>query len=153
SVDAQAIYLVRGQTLAALSLENGRVMWEKPFSGPKGTWKTTLLGRKQQAGDVLLVYPDQIPARRWEFCWLWGSLQWIVGYAPEAQPGKGCPVHCLEPGTGQLIQRLNLPAGLPQLVGPERTKAGDRLRLQPAIRTREMLVPSELKVRPGETGL
>jgi outer membrane protein assembly factor BamB len=123
SVDERSVYLVRDQTLLALSLGDGELLWEKPLSGPRGTWRTLLVRGQARATeparsspDVLLVYPDQVPARSWGFCWLWGSLQWIVRDAPEARPGQGCPIHCCDPASGQLLQRLNLPAGLPRLV-------------------------------------
>ncbi len=157
SVDSRSIFLVRDQMLTAMTLGHGRMVWEKSLTGPKGTWKTLVLpspkGSEAGPEDVLLAYPDQIPARRWELCWLWGSLQWIVGYAPEAQAGQGCPIHCLDPGTGQLIQRLNLPAGLPQLVREEKPRAMERFLLQPMIRTRLVLAPSGLTVRVREKGL
>jgi outer membrane protein assembly factor BamB len=153
SVDERSFYLVREQTLAALALEDGQVRWEKTVSGPKGTWKT-LLGRWTRGpGKVLLVYPDQIPARRWEFCWLWGSLQWIMRDAPEARLGQGCPIHGIDPSTGQLIERLNIPAGRPQLVRDEPAPGAKRLVLHPSLRIRPVLAPSGLTVRLGEKGM
>ncbi len=159
SVDERAVYLVREQTLLALSLQDGRVLWEKPLSGPKGTWRTLLLhGSRQKepgqtSGDTLLVYPDQVPAQSWELCWLGGSVQWIVGGVPEARPTQGCPIHCLEPASGQLIQRLNLPACLPRMLGPNRQAGLEELAVQPSLRVREVLVPSGLVVRLGAKGL
>jgi hypothetical protein len=160
SVDEQALYLVRDQTLTALSLQDGRVVWEKPISGPKGTWKTLLLrGSRREVEpvrartDTLLVYPDRVPARRWGFCWTWGSVQWIVRNAPEGRPGQGCPIHCVDPGTGQLIQRLNLPAGPATLVRGEQQAGREEFALHPSIRASQVLTPSGVTVQVGAKGL
>jgi outer membrane protein assembly factor BamB len=147
SVDGKAVYLVREQVLQARSLADGKVLWEQTLAGPRGLWRTNLTPTGAR-GSVLLVYPEAVPARVWRFSWIFGSIQWIVDDPPEASRGQGCPIACYDPAAGQVVQRLNLPAGFPKLQQPSSVDLGTR-RVMPQLTTARILLPTQLFLRVG----
>jgi outer membrane protein assembly factor BamB len=102
-IDDVGFYFCRGETLYAWSLQTGKPLWAKPLSGPAGGW------RLQRCRDSLIAWPAAAGAWRFQFRWMFGSLQWDW-----ARPGAGgaarLPIVCLDPRTGTLLERLNFAA-------------------------------------------
>jgi hypothetical protein len=84
---------------------------------------------------VLLVHPEGAPDARFQFRWLCGAVQWRLNVSPE-----GWPALCLDPATGQVVQRLNFAAESP------------RSRLEWARRPGFAVVPSLRVERAGRSG-
>jgi outer membrane protein assembly factor BamB len=105
AVDGEAAYLIRSQRLVALSLKDAAPRWELPLAGPDGGWEV------RGVGPWLLVRPTAPAEGRFQFRFLHVALQWGGGPPPEAAPGQGCPLLCIDARTGRLQQRLNLDAG------------------------------------------
>jgi outer membrane protein assembly factor BamB/tetratricopeptide (TPR) repeat protein len=130
SIDDSALYYVLENVLYARSLQDGKVLWEQPLSGPVGSWRT------RRVGEVLLAWPEG-DRKQFQFRWLLGAVQWTLSLPCEAIRGEGTPVLCCDAATGKLIQRLNFPA--------------DRPRAQTAtISPRERSVMPRLRVARGE---
>jgi outer membrane protein assembly factor BamB/tetratricopeptide (TPR) repeat protein len=106
ALDSTAFYFVANHVLYAYALDDGKRLWERPLLGPPGRWQVRCVG------DVLLTYPLDPPADRFQLRWLGASLEWQIT-RPFADPARrGFPVLLLEAKTGQLLQRLNFtPAG------------------------------------------
>ena len=99
AVDREAVYGVTDEGVAALALENGKVLWERPLPG--GRWQV------RRAGEYLLAWPSGSRGLRFQFRWPFGSLQ-CTGGPVDPVP---FPVLCLDARTGELVQRLNFDAG------------------------------------------
>src|SRR5262249_56441040 len=90
--------------LSAWSLADGKPAWRKPLPDG-GAW------RLLRPGGALLAWKERAAGLRFGFRWLVGSVQWRVGPLPH---GQAWSVACLDPGTGNLVQRLDLePESLP----------------------------------------
>jgi len=110
SHDATAAYVVHGDRLAALSLEDGQQLWDRPLAGgASDKWRTL------RAGDYLLAYPVPQSSVSFPVPLTFGLLKGGVSLPPEERPGSGFSVYIYDPTTGNLVQRLNLSAGAPRL--------------------------------------
>jgi outer membrane protein assembly factor BamB/tetratricopeptide (TPR) repeat protein len=124
AVDAEAVYCVERTAVYARSLEDGRVLWERPLEGP-ATARSL-----QRAGNYLLVYPAQTLKVRFQFHWLGRSLEWEGG--PTLNEAGAFDVFCYDARTGRVVQRCRVEAEWPRL----RTRMGpsDATRLLPQLR-------------------
>jgi outer membrane protein assembly factor BamB/tetratricopeptide (TPR) repeat protein len=105
AMDSRAIYYVASNVVHARSLADGHAMWTLPISGPSGPWQMYRLG------DALLAAPHCTSEPGEEML---GSLEWTAWLPrkPAAAPASR-PMFSLvlvDPQTGQLVQRLNLPS-------------------------------------------
>jgi hypothetical protein len=101
ALDDTAVYYAGGGCLCARSLDTGELLWEQSLPGLGRSWRVFRLR------DQLLVYPGPEPAPGFLFRWLFGSLQWTMSVPPGAGGRHDFPVHCYDPRTGQVVQRLN----------------------------------------------
>jgi hypothetical protein len=114
ALDEGAVYYARDNLLGARSLEDGRLLWEQPLGGKASAWREPSW-HVCRLRDALVAYPAQTRAVRLQFRWLFGSLQWKIGYPGEAGQGRGFSVVCCDPGTGQVVERLNFQAEAPRV--------------------------------------
>ncbi len=100
SRDPGSFYLVHEGELLAYSLEDGRRRWRRRLEGPSGKWRTA------RAGDWLLAWPVErqklavpvpMTGRRLECILTWNVAESV-------------PLLICDARTGQIVQRLNLPA-------------------------------------------
>jgi outer membrane protein assembly factor BamB len=104
ALDDRAVYFEQDRRLISRDLGDGRVLWDRPLLGPKAPYYTRRLH------DCLLTYPAGTRTQRFQFRFLWGSVQW--GSVPSRDDGRGIglSVTCSDPKTGQIVQRLNIDA-------------------------------------------
>jgi outer membrane protein assembly factor BamB len=105
AIDEDTVYVPQGRKLVALSLTDGKPRWETALAGPAASW------RAARVGDFLLVHPAHVAEWRLQFRSPLAAVQWGLSWPPEERPGAGCPVHALDPQTGRIVQRWNVPAG------------------------------------------
>jgi hypothetical protein len=103
SLDEGAVYYVAANVCYSRSLRDGKLLWEQALAGPEGEWRT------ERLGGVLLVHPQGAPDARFQFRWLCVTVQWRLSV-----PTEGWPALCLDPATGQVVQRLNFAAEPPR---------------------------------------
>jgi hypothetical protein len=128
--DHEAVYSIEDTSLIARSLIDGQVLWRRSLEGANG-WRVRCVG------DYLIVWP--IPSAedsRFRFRTPLGTVQWNLG--PLLTPEAVFAVTCLDPKTGQLIQRLNFRIETPARTVWERRKTGSSGRLA-AARTSALL--------------
>jgi outer membrane protein assembly factor BamB len=135
SWDRSAVYAARDGTLMSFALEDGRLRWQKTYPGPAGQWRTRRVGDWLFAWPVerrCLVLPVPLSA---------GRLEWRLSWsAEESRPVLICDVR-----TGQLVQRLNLPAALPQM-DIEQSRKRPALQASPMV----TLTPAGFLVYEGD---
>jgi outer membrane protein assembly factor BamB len=102
--DAEAVYHAGAGTLAARSLADGRLLWERGVA-KETDWRVV------RAGGSLLAWPTRTGGLGLQFRWLGAAVQWRGGPLPPAS----VPVLCLDPKTGRLLQRLNFEAAQPRV--------------------------------------
>ena len=74
--------------------EDGAVLWERPFAGPAGSWRT------RRVGDTLFVYPTAMAGAS-SIPLAGGCVQWEGWLPPEGESGRSYPVVCCDRETGQ----------------------------------------------------
>jgi outer membrane protein assembly factor BamB len=119
--DEEAVYFEQGGRLCARSLADGNLLWVKPLAGRDVPYHTRRLR------DFLLTFPVASGSARFQFRFLWGSVQW------ELSPGRddGLALVCSDPKTGQVIERMNLSPRPPH--SEIRLRQATRFTMQPRI--------------------
>jgi outer membrane protein assembly factor BamB len=133
--DREAVYGLEETSLTARSLMDGRILWQQSLNG-RSDWQV------RRVRDHLTVWP--IPSAgdaRLQFRSPLGAVQWNLG--PFLMPESVFVVACLDPKTGQLIQRLNFHIEMPARTVWEsrRTTEGERRFL--TARTSSLLASAE----------
>ena len=114
--DSEAVYLAEDQTLKALSLVDGHVLWEQALTGPEG-W------RVRRGVEYLLAYRiPSVPEATFGFRSSFGNVQWNWG--PSLAPEPVFAVQCLEAKSGRLVQRLNFRIDSPARTSVQRKEEG-----------------------------
>jgi outer membrane protein assembly factor BamB len=114
--DSEAVYLAEDQTLKALSLADGRVLWEQPLTDTGG-WQV------RRGDEYLLVYRiPLVPEATFRFRSPLGNVQW--NWSPSLAPERIFAVQCREVKTGRLVQCLNLRIESPARTSAQRKKEG-----------------------------
>jgi outer membrane protein assembly factor BamB len=101
AVDGGRLYQTRGADLLAYAVEDLEPLWRHEL--PAGEARLRLLGQK------LLAWPGRVPAWQITLRGLGGTLQWRAG--PLVPPDDYLSVNVHQLATGELVQRLNFPAG------------------------------------------
>jgi outer membrane protein assembly factor BamB len=104
-VDEKTVYVPQCRKLIALALADGKTRWETTLPGPGTAW------RASNEIEFLLVHPARVPEWRFQFRSPLLAVQWGISLPPEERPGAGYPLLALNPATGRIEQRWNLPAG------------------------------------------
>jgi outer membrane protein assembly factor BamB/tetratricopeptide (TPR) repeat protein len=107
AVDGTVCFAEAG-LLRALSLGDGKVVWETPLERSDRAWHV------ERLNNGLLAFPESPTARHFAFRSLAGQVEWsVVPDAGEAV-GRGFPLVCLNMA-GRVQQRFDLAAGTPSL--------------------------------------
>src|SRR5262249_55402141 len=124
--DATTVYLAHGGRLTALSLEDGKRLWDRPLAdAPARNWQT------MRIGEYLLAYPIPRAGVPFPVPLTFGMLE--CGPLPlEGHTGAGFPVLICDPRTGNLVQRLNFPVDVPR-VGVRWVSAPRPAPMRPAV--------------------
>ena len=97
----RTLYHAEGNRLWAWFASNGKLAWQRDL--PRAdSW------RLAQSGETLLASPARCDGLGFRFRWLAGSVQWRIGPWP-IEP-TGLAFLCLDARSGELVERLNLPA-------------------------------------------
>ncbi len=108
ALDDDAVYYEQGGRLYARALLDGKLLWDKPLNSPAASYHTRRLRY------CLLTYPTAAGSGRFQFRFLWGSVQWERPVSRDDATGPGLVVVCSDPKTGQVIERLNLAPSAPR---------------------------------------
>jgi outer membrane protein assembly factor BamB/tetratricopeptide (TPR) repeat protein len=119
ALDNGTVYYARDNILCARSLEDGRLLWEQALGGEAKAWHVRRLR------DAVVAYPAQTRAVRLQFRWLFGSVQWKMGYPGEAGEERDFSVVCCDPGTGKVVERLNFQSEAPRVRTQVRPESGN----------------------------
>jgi outer membrane protein assembly factor BamB/tetratricopeptide (TPR) repeat protein len=104
AIDAEAAYLVQGDSLFAYALADGRLLYSAPLPAHAEHWQIL------RTPQWLICYPRNYHAAQWRLRWLFASAQLRLSPAPAAEPERSLAVFICDPRTGRLLQRLNFSA-------------------------------------------
>jgi outer membrane protein assembly factor BamB len=112
ALDRNGVYYSSRNVVTALSLDDGRTLWEQALPGPAGSW------RLRRMGAALLAWPAEAWRTKFHSRWLVSSLELAVTFPPEDRAGRGIPVLLLDPRPDapqdeRVLERLNLVPPLP----------------------------------------
>jgi outer membrane protein assembly factor BamB len=100
AVDREAIYQAQEGVLAARSLEDGHLLWERPLP-PGSGWAL------RRIGERLVAHPTVVSRTYFRFPSLGAAVQYL---GAELSPAlTEFPVLVCDPRTGDLMERLNFP--------------------------------------------
>jgi outer membrane protein assembly factor BamB len=137
TLNEAAVYFVAHHALHSLSVKDGAPRWDRPLSGPEGSWRLRTAGNGHLASWS--IDPKTV---RCQFRWLWGSMHCVL---PMRRPGENFSVALWECASGRLVQRLNFAVRTPpptfqarvtswMVFGPElRDEADEVDRNEPAV--------------------
>jgi outer membrane protein assembly factor BamB len=128
AVGPDSVYLVAGNLLRAVSLADGKPLWDAPLTGGAGPWRVQATGRwllahpaearteldtvhalrRYQVLDGTALYPTQAALP------LSGALPLVLRTHWQATAPAQFPVLLCDPRDGQLVQRLNFTTRGPQ---------------------------------------
>jgi outer membrane protein assembly factor BamB len=100
----EATYLIADNVLSAYALKDGRFLWERVLSGPKGNWRLAL------HQSQLIVYPLEPAGLEFHLRGPFGWLECTCASFDVDQSEQGFPVILADPDSGRLDQRLNFTA-------------------------------------------
>jgi outer membrane protein assembly factor BamB len=116
--DREAVYGASGDVLSALALADGRQLWRAilPFApGGRRHGKGKPGWRTLRTRQYLVAYPGDVGARVVGCRSLFGSFLLAAAFPLHERRAVGFPVLFYDPRTGQLVQRVNVRTGGPQI--------------------------------------
>jgi outer membrane protein assembly factor BamB len=103
--DETAVYFVSRNVLHARALDDGRSLWQLPLREAPGPWRVV---RSHSSLIVLPVKAQQALDRPWTAGGYLMAFPWEVEW-------RHVPVLLCDPGEGQVVRRLHLPATGPRI--------------------------------------
>lgn len=124
SMQGDNLHVINDGLLAAWSLSEGRLLWERPMPPGSSNW------RMMNCGPTLGVAAESSPLVRFQFHWLSAQVQWDCFRQPITDPGNALSLLSFEPKTGRLTQRMNFSANP---LGPRLTANPGPFQLAPLL--------------------
>ncbi|MCS6851902.1 MAG: PQQ-like beta-propeller repeat protein, partial [Gemmataceae bacterium] len=135
-LDAEALYVVRGRTVHAYALADGRQLWSTSLAGPEAAWQL------RRVGSFLLVHPRHAPPgmpleriwrefgrQSWRHFWRTGwpvppAADWrrLLVHTDQAHFQRSIDVWLIDVANGAVRQRWTFPAAGPAVAvvtGPQ----------------------------------
>jgi outer membrane protein assembly factor BamB len=104
TLDTEAVYLVRGNTLLAYALADGRLLYSVPLPARARHWQVL------RTQHWLFCLPRDCHAAQWQLRWLFATAQVRLSPALAAEPERSLAVFICDPRTGRPLQSLNFAA-------------------------------------------
>jgi outer membrane protein assembly factor BamB len=101
-----AAYFLCGDTVEAMSLEDGTTLWKQDLPRVGKPWRIKL------AGERLLIFPGELPAYEWRL-FAWTPLVAAIRPA-ESLPGAHLPIVIIDARSGRIEQQIHLYASRPR---------------------------------------
>ena len=105
ALDQTAVYFVSRNVLHARALDDGRSLWQLPLGGTVGPWRVV---RSHHALIALPLQAEQEFDRPWTAGGYLMAFPWELAW-------RDLPVLLCDPGRGQVVRRLQLPAQGPRV--------------------------------------